>query len=423
MILKINKQELIYNFFEYIIACVIIVNCRSIWTVIPSVRVKVNFITSILLILSCCMCVFVTKKTKKALKNAFMLFLFTLCYMCVFLIFNSRHAIEFLILSVCVASIVFYAYVIFRKNSFPTLFLKYIHIATLLAMISIIMWLAGPILNILKPSGYVVSTWTGTNSTVAVPSYYGIHFEAQTYNLFDNLLIRNTSVFAEAPMASFVFSLAFLFEILLNPKTCKLRILILGTAIITTMSTTGIIILILSITIKYILNKENLSLFRILKIIIVPLIICLGIVVVLDLFVAKLSESSGSLRLDDFRIGLEAWMENPLFGAGYLNEEVLKSRMGFWRSYNMGYSNSIFYLLSQGGLYLGLPYLLAPFISIKNNLCNYNIRMIFFTAICCFAIAVTIVSYQYITIILIAFFYFSGSKVKYNKNIKKRKLL
>lgn len=404
MVIKINKRRSLFHFFEYILSAAIILNCRTMWLSIPDIRSNFELLIDIAIIVSCFMCGILQSQKGRRRINAFLVSVIVLMHMIAFLVFNSRNAIMFCYLAICDAALVFYCYISFKGQPFPSLFEKIIKIVTFLAAISSLIWLFGSVLNIIHITGYVTSTWTGSGGTVSVPTYCWIQFEPQVNSLFGVSLIRNSSIFTEAPMASFVFSIAFLLELFINPNANIKRLLILAVAIITTMSTTGYIILILALTAKYVMGKSQLSFLQVLRIIIIPIVLIVGIYVVLDLFLAKMSERSGSIRLDDFVIGFDAWRENVIFGAGYLNETVLKSRMQSWRSGNTGYSNSVFYLLSQVGIYLGWPFFIFPIRYIIIKFRTKDWKAFVFSFLVYFAMIITIVSYQYMTFVILLYF-------------------
>ena len=49
------------------------------------------------------------------------------------------------------------------------------------------------------------------------------------------------------------------------------------------------------------------------------------------------------LRVDDFIVGYNTWIEHPIFGWGAGNTYSLQQHMDFWRGEQTGFSNSIFW--------------------------------------------------------------------------------
>ena len=284
----------------------------------------------------------------------------------------------------------------------------------MIATISLLFWVFGSVLHLLSPTGTVISGWTGAEETDgnSVATYYGLHFEPQLI-LFKNVrLARNSGIFTEAPMASFVYSLALLMELLLKKESNIRRCIILSCAIVSSFSTTGMITMILAIAFKYLLSKPVFSIGRVIKVMIVPV----GLIVVgymaYSMFIEKMGQGSGMIRMDDFRAGFLAWKENPIFGAGFGEEDVLKNHMSAWRWYNQGFSNSIFYILAQCGLYLGIVYFLGIVRGISNSINSKNAKTIVFFGLFCFMFGVTISCYQYLPIIVLLAYVMNKSKRK-----------
>jgi O-antigen ligase len=126
-------------------------------------------------------------------------------------------------------------------------------------------------------------------------------------------------------------------------------------------------------------------------------------VISLELAMRKLGTDSGSVRLDDFKVGYNAWKSNPLFGAGIGNDKYIQSHMSSSRMYNIGFSNSIFQILAHGGLYLALLYFIPLFVGVKQAIKNKNITNMVFVISILYLVTFTIFSYQYLLFYLLIF--------------------
>lgn len=246
-------------------------------------------------------------------------------------------------------------FVLCRKNDDRLdLLMKYKKLMVLIGIISIIFWLLGSQLNIILPTGQLSSTWTGDDTQVSIcPSYYNIYFETQATNSFEQeAFIRNTAFFTEAPMASFNFALAFMIAIFLDDRKSMFEISVLIIAILSTVSSTGYMVLVMALFFKFLI-KDTGGVIRLIKYIFVPICAIITITACLFVLIDKSETSSLLIRLDDFVVGYDTWLDNPVFGYG-IGEgmHALQNHMGRWRLFNMGFSNSIFYILAQGGLYL-----------------------------------------------------------------------
>lgn len=72
------------------------------------------------------------------------------------------------------------------------------------------------------------------------------------------------------------------------------------------------------------LQKRISSVLNLLKIAVLPTFFVVAVLVIRYLLQAKLETSSGSIRTDDFIVGLKAWLLHPIFGNGYLNYDTIR---------------------------------------------------------------------------------------------------
>ena len=135
-------------------------------------------------------------------------------------------------------------------------------------------------------------------------------------------MYRNTSIFYEAPKYSLILCIALFYEMFFRENCKKNNIIILIMTILTTFSL---------VVIKLMMKLEGFFKSKIL------MVICLIILVftigrfINNMLEIKSSTTSYSDRIDDYVAGYKAWMENPLIGNGYGNNEVIKKYMSSFR--------------------------------------------------------------------------------------------
>lgn len=258
-----------------------------------------------------------------------------------------------------VAVLIIY-FVICKDNEY-SLLMAYKNIMTFIACESLFFWLFGSVLGVIEHTGYLYSTWAANENSIKVcNSYYGIYFETQMTDSFGNAgLIRNTAIFTEGPMASLNFCIALMVEYLLKRRPYMPFVVILVIAILSTVSTTGYLVLLSLVLFKLIMYPVHTSILKFIKFVGLPIAIVViagaGIYVLAD----KQDTMSLLLRVDDFIVGYNTWIEHPIFGWGAGNTYPLQQHMDFWRGEQTGFSNSIFYVLVQGGIYLAAPYTIS----------------------------------------------------------------
>ena len=124
-----------------------------------------------------------------------------------------------------------------RIGKIEILFARLENIVLILAVVSLIVWLSGPIFNIIAPNTEMVISWGRLRT---IEGYFGIQYITQYDNTIIKGLVRNTSIFCEGPMFSLWLSIALSTEMFLKEKSSWKKICILVVTIVTTTSVTGV---------------------------------------------------------------------------------------------------------------------------------------------------------------------------------------
>ena len=384
MYFSINFKKIINISCSYILSFIFILECRSIWLSIPVVSNKLYAFLFLLLTITAVLRLLTMPLDRIGIKKAS---LYSAIISVFFgLIVGLRHLATVII-------IIFSYFSSVKKEKFR-LFNIYKQIILFIVALSLFFWLFGSILGIIHSTGSVESTWTGKENVITlIPTYYNIYFETQNIYVFGTSIIRNTAIFTEAPMASFHFSLAFLIELLVNKKIKIKNLLLLGIGVLTTTSTTGVILLLFNIVYYLIVDGRQGKIIKLLTWILFPIVFVISLKIGDTLLSSRLSTISGSIRTDDFIIGIKTWLQKPIV-----------ANMGMWRSDNLGFSNSPTQILAQGGILMTTLYII-PFI---NGLVHYlkmrQIKYILFLLSVLYLFTFTVTTYQYIMIVLLCFF-------------------
>ncbi|NAS19302.1 hypothetical protein GND98_015920 [Clostridium butyricum] len=263
----------------------------------------------------------------------------------------------------------------------------------------------GSILNVINSNSTVFLSWGGEKY---IPSYYNIYFETQSINIFGIKLIRNTGIFTEAPMYNFVLCISLSVELFLKEKKINSKIAILMITIITTITTTGIVIMSILISLSILFNKNKSNLRSILKYITFPIILLILCGISMKFINDKMNASIGktasfSVRVDDYKIGFEVLNDYKLNGVGFLNHDFVKSYMNTSeRDTDVGGSNSIMIIVSQGGIYLSIIYLVAIISFFVITLKKRQRNLLIFNMIIAILMAVTNIPYTNIILLYLA---------------------
>lgn len=361
---------------EYLIAFSMVIHCASVYvseyqSELINKCIIIIFCSSVLMLIRLSPNMSVIKQVSNLKKNLFFILYFSVLIL-------LRHNNMGAILKLSLELILLYNYILIDgKNGIISILKKYRSIMLVIGVISLFFWPLGSVLHIIEPTGQIYSTWTGDVNQLAVfRGYFGIHYETQEADMFDDAgLVRNTSIFNEAPMYSLHLSLALMIELFIVKKISRLNVFLLILTIVTTMSSTGIVLSAGALFIKmniYLKKNESMRWLRYISF----MFLSVGLIgVIWYLFNYRAFTMSGIIRFDDYIVAIETWLSNPLLGVGIGNYEAIRQNMGVWRSFNTGYSNSIGLLLAQGGLWIFLPFLYLFYLCIIKTFSKkmYNI--------------------------------------------------
>lgn len=266
----------------------------------------------------------------------------------------------------------------------------YVNVIIVIAVISLFFYLFGTIFHLVPETGTTSISW-GTWDTSSVRTFFNLYYESQSMKISDTIrIMRNCGIFSEAPMYNFVLCVALNIELFLKQHSNQWKCAIIIVTILTTLSTTGILFLVLTGVLYFLEYAYQ-------KGIIVAHKKLFGIVLIISLLAmfgviwAKTFSPSGTgsmnVRTDHLLACIKTWIANPLHGCGYLNSEAVLSVA----EYKQGLSVGLPYLLACGGIVLSLvllfPYIVNIFGAIKNK--NFKevcfetlfLMLYFFTAI------------------------------------------
>lgn len=383
------KNKYLYKFVTFILSFLLILNTNSIWTTIPGTKEK--FINILYLVLP--VCIFFSLLSVKIdsikFRSILVLTIFFLIYFSIFLIVPVNRASISLGLKLLVSFISFLLYfgLCTDTKKFPLIFEYYINWMVIIGIVSLVLWMFVSCMRILQFNSSILSDWSTFNGYAArISSYHGIYFETQ----YLNNIPRNSAIFPEAPMASLHFLVALSLNFLFcQGKFSKTKNLLLILAIISTLSSTGYIGIVLLFTYKMVFYKFKNNTLNYLKFLWIIVFLIGSIVVVNLIFSQKIGSESGNIRKDDYLAAFNAWKTSPIFGVGLVSDTV-KNYMSLWRSYNLGFSNSLMDVLAHGGLWSLVVYVGAGLKGVISNLKIKNFNMIMFVVMVFYLFATTI---------------------------------
>ncbi|HGF7163124.1 TPA: hypothetical protein ACF3D0_001831 [Enterococcus faecium] len=296
--------------------------------------------------------------------------------------------------------LIIYFYYYLSQNKIPNILFVLRKVISALAVVSLIFYFLY-ITGILHQNSSLFIKW-GTPRWVNGIFY--LHFFPQGEANFLGLnVIRNTGIFSEAPMFSFVLSIGIIIYYYIEKpkKFVTFQSIILVFTVITTTSTTGLILLISIIMLKLFISMPGY--YKLFVLVLIPF----AIVIVFKILESKFTSMQGStsIRMNDFYAGYQAFLQKPLLGNGMVNGgDVIKRYMDFSRltlGGNDGFSSGLFYGLARIGLVGMIFYIFIPFFATIMK--NKNIAAISILLFILFI--VTTIFYSYLFSFFLTFFF------------------
>lgn len=252
----------------------------------------------------------------------------------------------------------FYCATLIRNGKVEEFADAFVNVVSVVAFISVFFWLFGSIFTLIKgvPTLYI---WAGNRIT---NNYFWIYFEnlTQATELFGRTVIRNTGIYAEAPSYSGYLIMALAIALPADNKKFPLKQkVLLVITMLTTLSTKGLIAVMILIALIYLFMYPAQSPSKFIQKFIFSIIIVtaasIGTYLLLE---DKSTTSSYLVRMDDVRSAISTWKNHVLFGSGYQETSEIIRNFGVSRS-NNGLSMGLTILLAQGGIYMVAFYILS----------------------------------------------------------------
>lgn len=401
-------------FLETIIAICIILDCESVWKWMHGsgyfrLMLSLCFITSLL-------CLLIIKKNGLRRKE----YIAAVCiglYLAFFLIYNmfansarTVNTVEF------VTTIALMLLALHDTKIIRDVMQRCSTVLCFMAAASLFFWLFGSVCHILKPMQTL--TVYVNNIPLTKPSYFYIQYEMQQEEVLGfSGLYRNTGIFLEGPKYVLIISLLLAYELFIATITSYKRCIVFSLVILSTMAMTGIyavcLIWVLWLFVHFpAKTTKNL----IMRTCFIVALFFTGIQIVPylnDSFSVKTNTASYNTRMDNYQAGFAAWLEKPLMGYGYQNMDGIIAHYSSFRSNDVGYSNSIFRILAQGGLYLFSIFLTPIGKAIKDSIQKKDSKKAAFILIYLYYFITTSFPYSYLNyIVLLMLFFVSSTKKK-----------
>lgn len=401
---KLKNKNVFCEILQYIFVIIIILECNSVYSQIYGYHLMIRSIMTV--IASGCIFFQIILKKIKIYKSLFVLIIYdVICSIIMFINTDNLSGKGIVVLDFLLFLPLMLIYISnLTKKEFRNLLQKFINVVIFLSIISLVFWISILVFK-LKPTGTVKLVWAQPYSLI--PSYYNLYFNTQdVWWITGTSLMRNTGIFAEAPMYAAILISALIFNNILdfeNTKSNLIKTIILFITMITTISVTGIIcsiIIIASNIKKYILamRKNYREVFISLLLIVIICMIPLSY----NFLLKKMNTASANHRNMDIKIGMETFFEKPLIGYGINHERA--TELEYENGY--GYSNTIIPVITDGGIVLCIIYIFPIFLLIINGIKRRKANYLMFSLIYMILLFTTLIQYRLIMMLLISIGYY-----------------
>ena len=396
----------IESFLEVLVAITLVLNCNSIWArhIIPKENTILLCISIFLLAI---MSLRNILRSRKSFFKVSVALIIVNIFNLIFLIYNTSNSVDYIMRFIFILSCsIIYSVNIGIKGELNKLLIKISNVVYILSIISLVIYILAIILKVLPSTSEILLDWGDKRY---VKSYYHLLYETQSFSISGINLTRNTGIFTEAPMYAFLLCISLGVKLFIEKKDKVIVYLFpLTFTIFTTFSTIGIVAASILIVTYFLLKKGETKIYSIIKFMIFPVIVIVGITVSL-IFIqnriegSKYGGGSYSIRVDDFKIGIQVWKEIKLFGIGYGEFEMVQQYVNKTiRGTDIGGSSGIMHILAQGGVYLLLIHLIPAILVIFSSIRYKKYNYLLFTSLIIGLLLITAVQYTFISIYLIA---------------------
>lgn len=432
---------------EYLVVIFMILDFNTIYSTALNIDYRLTPITAILTFALLLFNVY-SYRIKTRTLNSWLLY-FIPIYLLEIILFvrsvGSEQAYSFIAKFFIVFPLLVFLFMLYvERGEMYRLLEKYVNVVTIMAVLSLFFWLFGSQLNIIRPTNYIYASWGGNYN---YPMWFGVYTQRQSGTFLGFTLVRNQSIFCEGPMYNFILIVALAYELFLrnhvgdksgvsrrnmlgngmvergfnvvsnsstitkrqkhHKRVVTFRLVLLIVTILSTVTTTGMILLITAFFLRFMLTKSGDNILRIIKPLLVGAVGIVGLYLAIQIFLQKSTSGSWKARFDDLRAGFLAFLSSPLSGTGFATYTGIDMFRSSWRTAGgekAGFSNSLMQILGQGGVLLGLIYLIPIIGVLWKSIRKKRYDIFAFTVLITIVFTFTVASYKLVMLMLIAFF-------------------
>ena len=395
--IRISAKKMV-SVLEYILVGLIILDCRSVYSCAIYKDYHIPETTVVVLVCLFLVKLWKTKISKRIITKWFEWSLLLWVLMSLYITINVEKELLLTFIGKFVIGLPVISLLVCIYNSEGKpyhLLLVFCRLMVAEAIVSILFWILASQLHLLGATSYITAFWGGEYK---YPCYYGIYFERQAETFFSFSGLRNQGIFNEAPMHSLCLVFALAVKLFLAPKTNRKELL----GIITTITTTGYIILLVMYPIRFMITKNNNRGMYYIKVVSAVFLGIFALAFAVFLFIRVAGTSKWLVRGQSLIAGFWAWLKAPLLGNGYGDLDAMRSVGRIYR--NTETVNSVMVILMQGGITLFIFYAVPLICNLSISIKNRSWNMTAFIIVFLLEFVVTTFAYTFLMLLLIGTF-------------------
>ena len=403
--MKIKCRKKIVNILQYLLVLFIILASETIWEKMPDKILRDRFSIFAYGGVSIFLFFLILLGRKRVARNLFLTTLVGGLYLIGLLVVNALIYKINLALLFTVPTALLIIYFTLNLGELYCVMEKLYNITFIIALFSLLIFIPYIIMGIIDAP--TLFPFLRNNWTQYAPSFYLFSYPQGD---------RNCAFFYEAPKYNIILTFALSYSCYIKKEFLTIKNIVIILTIISAQSVTGILLSIFIIITKslfktdeYKIGKNNIVL------ILSPIVLTGALIVSMNIFSKKIVSVSGAERLLDYSIGFDAWKQNIFWGAGIGNNSKIDSLALERGRVSLGFSNGIFRILAQGGIYLFLLFLI-PFLNVlKVGFKQKRPYILFYAFVFATMLFTASFSNTMIYALHIVFFAFLGKNILINK--------
>ena len=353
-----SKKTMQRAILFYIVSILLVIDGGSMYLNTVGSMISNGMVKALLVLL----CVLSLVFRRKVIRNGVYASICIIAYISVYMLATNYNTWLCLVYVIVFAALMLFFFDVIHFDELDLFLNTFSSVVVALAVISLFFWVFGSLLHLI-PKRTIYYIW-GREYAYVGYNYFFLYYENPVQAA--GSIIRNTGIFTEAPGYVDRLIIALCIEMFYKrEKITSFRVIVLLLAMLTTLSSKALILLIYMVGAKWFFyNKFNTKWKYFLHFFVVIVVGTIAVFLLNRIMQNEMATASSRwARYDHLQSGFRAFLDYPIFGVGYNNMDAL-AKYHLYRSTPKGASMGIATSLGEGGIYMFLLY-------IGSSICAY----------------------------------------------------